>query len=397
MKKMTVGRVVVALLMVCGLAGGAAAEVGVTDTEIHIGQWGPQTGPAAAWGSVARGTDAYFKMINAQGGIHGRKLIHHMFDDAYNPAKTKAGVKELQEGIGMFAWVSGVGTACGLSVIDYLMDNKIPWVGPSAGSEHWIDPPRKYLFAVYPLYYLEAKALCRHAVDTLGKKKIAIIYQNDDYGKSGVRGAKDELGARGLDLVAEVPVNVTDSDLKPHVMRLKGSGAEVVLLWTNPKHAVMTVGISQAMQFAPQFMSTSTCSDFPLMMHISKGAWQGVIAATFAELPGEGYPLLEKYKKEAFEPFAAKGERWGLFYYAGIAFAEPLVEAIRRAGPDLTREAVVAQLEAMKGFKGISGEISYAPFDPKSPACRQGQKQVFLVECLAEGKAKRLTPWMTID
>jgi ABC-type branched-subunit amino acid transport system substrate-binding protein len=282
-------------------------------------------------------------------------------------------------------------------VVDYLMDNRIIWVGPSAGSEHWIDPPRKYLFGVYPLYYLEAKALCRHAVDTMGKKKIAIIYQNDDYGKSGVRGAKDELGPRGLDLVAEVPVNVTDSDLKPHVMRLKSAGADVVLVWTNPKHAVMTVGISQAMQFAPQFMSTSTCSDFPLMMHISKGAWQGAIAATFAELPDEGNALLEKYKQDAFDKFAAKDERWGLFYYAGIAFAEPLVEAIRRAGPDLTRETVVAQLEAMQEFKGISGKISYAPFDPTSPACRQGQKQVFLVECLADGKAKRLTPWMTIE
>ena len=397
MRKRICRSVLVASLMVFALAGGAAAEVGVTDAEIHIGQWGPQTGPAAAWGSVARGTDAFFKMINAEGGIHGRKLILHMFDDAYNPAKTKAGVKELQEGVGMFAWVSGVGTACGLSVKDYLMEQKIPWVGPSAGSEHWIDPPQKYLFAVYPLYFLEARALCRYAVDTLGKKKIAIIYQNDDYGKGGVRGAKKELAAKGLDLVAEVPVNVSDSDLKPHVMRLKSSGADVVLLWTNPKHAVMTVGISRAMQFAPQFMSTSTCSDFPLMMHISKGGWQGVIAATFAELPGENHPLLEKYKKDAFDVFAAKNERWGLFYYAGIAFAEPLVEAIRRCGPDLTREAVVAQLEAMKGFKGISGQISYAPFDPKSPACRQGQKQVFLVECLADGTAKRLTPWVTVD
>jgi ABC-type branched-subunit amino acid transport system substrate-binding protein len=91
------------MAMVFGLAFSAAAEEGVTDTEIHIGEWGPQTGPAAPWGAVARGTAAYCKMINAQGGIHGRKLIHHMFDDQYNPAKTKAGVKELQEGTGIFA------------------------------------------------------------------------------------------------------------------------------------------------------------------------------------------------------------------------------------------------------------------------------------------------------
>ena len=385
------------VIVLLGLVTGVAAEEGVTDTEIHIGQWGPQTGPAAAWGSVARGTDAYFKMINERGGIHGRKLIHHMFDDAYNPAKTKAGVKELQEGVGIFAWVSGVGTAPGLAVRDYLMERKVPWVGPSAGSRHWIDPPYEYLFAVYPLYELEAKALCRYAVANMGKKKVAIIYQNDDYGKGGLRGAEEELALFGMELVAAVPVNITDSDLKPHVMELKKSGAEVVLLWTTVKHAVMTVGISKAMRFTPQFMSTSTCSDFPLMMYISKGAWEGVIAATFAELPDSGYPLLRTYKQEAFDQYAAEGERWGLFYYAGIAFAEPLVEAIRRCGRDLTRERFVQEMEGLQDFKGISGKISYKPFVAGDMSCRQGQKQTFLVECLADGKAKRLTDWATIE
>ena len=273
------------LLILCGTA---FAEVGVTDTEIHIGQWGPQTGPAAAWGSVARGTDAYFKMINDEGGIHGRKLIHHMFDDAYNPAKTKAGVKELQEGIGMFAWVSGVGSAPGLAVMDYLMERKIPWIGPSAGSLNWIEPPKKYLFAVYPLYYMEAKTLVRYAVKNLRTKKVAIAYQNDEYGKNGLKGAMEELRAFGLESVAEVPVEITDTDVKPHVMKLRKSEADMVLLWTSVSHAVRIVGTSKAMQFTPQFMSTSTCSDFPLMMAITKGLWEGVICATFGELPDRG-------------------------------------------------------------------------------------------------------------
>jgi len=385
------------LLLVAGLSVvGAVAEEGVTDTEIHIGQWGPQTGPAAAWGSVARGTDAYFKMINDQGGIHGRKLIHHMFDDAYNPAKTKAGVKDLQEGTGMFAWVSGVGTACGLAVQDYLMERKIPWVGPSAGSEHWITPPQKNLFAVYPLYYIEAQALCRYAVNNLGKKRIAMAYQNDDYGKNGLQGATEELGRMGLKLVASVPVEITDTDVKPHVMELKKSGADAVLLWTSVSHAVRLVGTSSAMQFTPQFMSTSTCSDFPLMIHISKGLWAGVIAATFGELPDSDSPLLQKYKKEAFEKHAAKDERWGLFYYAGILFAEPLVEGLNRVGRDLTREKLVQKLEGINNFKGIGGKISYKPFDSKDPMSRQGMKEVFLVQCLPDGKGKKLTDWMEI-
>jgi ABC-type branched-subunit amino acid transport system substrate-binding protein len=346
---------------------------------------------------VARGTDAYFKWINDNGGIHGRQIVYHMFDDAYNPAKTKAGVKELQEGVGIFAWVGGVGTATGLAVKGYLMERGIPWVGPAAGSEHWIEPPQKYLFSVYPLYYLEAKALCRYAVKTMGKKKVAIIYQNDDYGKGGVKGAKEALAESGLKLVAEVPVNITDGDLKPHVMQLRKSGADTVLLWTTVKHALMTVGISAAMKFSPQFMSTSTCSDFPLMMHISKGGWKGVIAATFAETPDLDDPLVTTYKRDIFDRYAAKDERWGLFYYAGIAFAEPLVEGLNRAGRDLTQETLVTAMEGIDGFKGISGSISYKPFNAGDPTTRQGQKQVFLVECMDGGKYKKLTEWMDVD
>jgi len=397
MKRQALVLLLTSVILLVGLVAGASAEEGVTATEIHIGQWGPQTGPAAAWGSVARGTDAYFKMINERGGINGRKLIHHMFDDAYNPAKTKAGVKELQEGTGIFAWVGGVGTSTGLAVRDYLMDRGVPWVGPAAGSRHWIDPPYQYLFSVYTLYELEARALCRYAVANMGKSRIAIIYQNDEYGKNGLVGATEELSRHGLQLVAQVPVNITDRDLKPHVMKLKKSGADTVLLWTSPTHAVMTVGISKAMRFQTQFMSTSTCSDFPLMMHISKGAWEGVIAATFAELPDSNYPLLNTYKQEAFDQYAAKGERWGLFYYAGIAFAEPLVEAIRRCGEDLTRARLVQELEGLQDFKGISGKISFKPFDPNDPYCRQGQNETFLVQCMAGGKAKQLTDWATVD
>ena len=385
-------------VMIFGLTFNAMAEEGITDTEIHIGQWGPQTGPAAAWGSVARGTDAYFKMINAEGGIHGRKLIHHMFDDGYNPAKTKAGVKELQEGTGMFAWVSGVGTSPGLAVKGYLMERQIPWIGPSAGSINWIKPAEKNLFAVYPLYYIEAKALVQYAVEKLGAKRVAVAYQNDDYGKNGVLGAKAELKKHGLELVAEVPVEVKDADMKPHVMKLRQAKADMVLLWVSVSHAVRIVGTGKAMKFAPQWMSTSTCSDFPLMMHISKGLWQGVIAATFAELPDSDHALLQKYKKDAYGKYAAKGERWGLFYYAGIVFAEPFVEAVKRCGRDLTRDRLVAELEGLQNFQGISGKISYSRFNPDNGyLSRQGVKEVFLVECMEGGKAKKLTDWTTIS
>jgi branched-chain amino acid transport system substrate-binding protein len=385
------------LLAVCLIAFGlpftALAEEGMTDTTIRIGQWGPQTGPAAPWGSVARGTGVYFQMINDEGGIAGRKIEYSMFDDGYNPAKTKAGVKELQEGKGMFAWACGVGTSCGLAVKDYLMEKKIPWVGPAAGSLDWITPPQKYLFAVYPLYYTESQLLVRYGVKTMGKKKVAIVYQNDDYGKNGVQGAEKELAKHGLKLVAQVPVEVSDTDMKPHVMEMKKADADMVLLWVSPVPAVRIVGTAQAMQFKPQWMSTSTLSDFPMMQNISKGLWTDVIVANFAEPPDSNSPLMQKYKK-AFDKFAAKDERWGVFFYAGIGFVEPMVEGLKRCGKDLTRERFVKEMEGIKDFKGIFGRIGYSAFEPSDVYSRQGQKEVFLSQCMADAKSKPLTEWM---
>ena len=372
------------------------AEEGVTDTEIHIGQWGPQTGPAAAWGNVARGTGNYFQWINDNGGIHGRKIVYHMFDDGYNPAKTKAGVKELQEGTGIFAWACGVGTSPGLAVKDYLAERNIPWVGPATGSMNFVNPPTKNMFAVYPLYYGEAKALIRYALVKLKKKRIAIAYLNDEYGKNGLRGALSELKSFGMEAVAQVPMEAKDTDLKPHVMKLRKSKADLVLMWTTVGHSARIVGISKAMKFAPQFMSTSTTSDFPFMMHITKGIWEGVITATLGELPDSGHPLLNKYKKEVFDKYAAKEERWGVFYYAGIIFTEPMIEALKKCGRNLTRERFIAQMEKLKGFKGIGPVVTYKPFDKENMYSRQGTSKTFLVQCMAGGKAKKLTDWMDI-
>ena len=388
----------------------AVAEEGVTDTEIHIGQWGPQTGPAAPWGAVARGTDAYFKMINAEGGIHGRKIVHHYFDDAYNPAKTKAGVKQLQEDVGIFAWVSGVGTAPGLAVESYLMERNIPWVSPSTGSAHWVDPPKKYLFALYPLYSGDAQVLVNYAVEKLNFKKIAITYQNDDYGKLGLVGAMKQMARHGLKLAAEIPVNVADTDMKPHIMKLRQVKADAVLLFVTPGHVARLIGTGKAMKFEPQWMTTTTCGDFPLMMYITKGLYAGTISATFGMLnPGQvgignvedvnnpTLPLMKKYYNDVFKKYAAKEERWGMTFAAGIAYAEPLVKGLQLAGRDLTREKLVKKMESINNFQGIMGRVSYKPFQADDPLCRLGQKEVFLAQATEDGKYKVLTDWIQTE
>jgi branched-chain amino acid transport system substrate-binding protein len=391
MIRMAAGAALLAGLAVSGPAP-AQSLSGVTDTEIHIAQWGPQTGPAAPWGSVARGTAVLFEMINAQGGINGRKIVYQHFDDQYNPAKTIAGVKELVEkSPGIFAFASGVGTSPGLAAKDYLMEKGIPWVGPAAGSLHWITPPQKHLFAVYPLYADEAKLLVRHVVEKQGKKKLAIFYASDEFGENGRRGALEQMTKMGIKPVIEVSVGQADRDLKSHILQLKESGAEAVLMWVNPTHAVITLKTAAALQYAPQWVASSALSDAPLMHNISGGLWTNIVYANFIDLPESETALMKRYKA-AFDQYAQKGERWGVFFLAGIGFVEPMVEGLKRSGRNLTRDSFVTAMESIKDFQGIMGKISFAPGQ------RQGQRAIFLAQTDETGvKSKRLTDWTVAD
>jgi len=367
--------------------GWAADKVrGVTDTEILIGQWGPQTGPAALWGAVARGTGVFFDLVNEEGGIAGRKIKYFMRDDAYQPSKTKAIAKEFVENLGIFGVASGVGTSTGMAARDYLMENKVPWVGPATGSKHWSDPLQKYLFAVYPRYTDEASLLTQYLVEKLGKKKIAFFYQNDDYGKEGLEGAQRYAKKAGFNLAAEVPVEVTDTDLKSHALKLKESGAEAVILWILPKHAAIILGQSKAVGFEPQWVASSTLSDSHLMYKITKGLWEGVVYANFLNIDS---PLAKKYL-EAQKKFAPNEQYTGIFFLAGFVFVEPMVEGLKRAGKDLTPDTFVKAMETIRNWNDWLGyDCTFTPQD------HQGMKSTFISKCGPEGQQIKISDWMT--
>jgi ABC-type branched-subunit amino acid transport system substrate-binding protein len=367
----------------------AQAQRGVTDTEIRIGQYGPQTGPAALWGAVARGTGCYFDMINAEGGIHGRKITYYLRDDGYMAPRTKAICKELVENKEVFAMASGVGTSPGMAVKRYLHKREVPWVGPATGSTHWAYPPTKYLFAVYPLYIDEAAILVNYAVKTMGKKRIAFFYQNDDYGKEGLAGAEYALGKLGMKLVASVSVEVLDTDLSSHCMKLKQAEPDCVIMFLLPKQAAIMLGTAAKMGFRPQWMSTSTLSDTPIMFKITKGLFKNVVLTSFGETLDSPHPLMRKYKA-AHDKFAPK-DRWGIFFYAGILFVEPMVEAFKRCGRDLTADSFVKAMESIRDFQGIGPKISYGPDQ------RQGTRSMFIAKCDGKGNLQRVSDWMTSD
>ncbi len=361
---------------------------GVTDTEILVGQWGPQTGPASGWGSVARGTDLFFKIINEEGGINGRKFKYFLRDDAYQPAKTKAIAKEFVEDIGVFAIVGGVGVATGMSVKDYLMENNVFWFGPVTGVYEWIRPFQRYLFALYPLYDDEMYTLTGYFYEKLGLKKISVFYQNDSYGKQGLMGVERYLKEKNSNVLVKVSAEVTDRDLSTHALKLKESGAEAAIMVTTPAHAALLLAETAKIGFKPQWGTTNTLSDAPFMLQITKGMWAGMIHSNFIEPPDSNHPLMVKYRE--WHKKLAPQERWGIFYIAGILFAEPFVEGVRRAGRNLNNDTLMKALENMKDFRGIGGPISYSPSD------RQGAKHLWYGKVRADGKIEKLTDWIKI-
>ncbi len=388
-KKMLVSAVAVLAVLFVADMSWAAQPAGFDDNEIRIGQWGPQTGPAAPWGSVARGSKLLFDVINEEGGINGRKIKYFIRDDMYNPAQTVAVVKELVERQGVFAFVGGVSAAGGLAVKDYLAQNKVIWVGPATSVREYVFPVQPYLFSVYPLYEDEASILTKYIVDTLKMKKIGILYQNDSYGKNGLEGCKQRLATYKLALAAEIPIEPTEKDLGSQILRLKSSGAEAVLMYVNPTSAVIALKTAANVGFKPQWVSSNTLSDYPLMFKISGGLWEGVITGNFGEIPDSKNPLMVKYKAAAKR--LAPEERWGTFYSAGILFADPLVEALKKAGRNISTESVLKALNSIRNYQTIGPKINW------SEKQHQGSDSVVIQKCGPNGSYIELQGWTPND
>jgi len=404
MKKLTFLSIFVAsitiLLWSCGGGGSESASdatkssgttTGVTDTEILIGSFGPLTGPAALWGNIMKGMDAYFKMINEEGGINGRQIKFAMKDDAYDPSRTVPAVRELVQKDEVFAFVGGIGTAPCMSVMDYLVEEKIPWISPISGGTHWSIPLKPNVFSVLPYYIDEGVIQAKYATETLGATKIGIIYQNDDVGLSAIIGAKSVLKEKGLEFVAEVPVEPIDTDLSSHVAKLKDSGADVVLLWTLPRQGVITVTNAKVINYNPQFIASFILSDMNLMHTLTKGAWEGVIFGTFA-IPPYDYEDPQVIKQKAAFLKHYPDVRWGVFPSAGFVYAVPFVEALKSMGKDVTREGLIAAMDNLKDVDLGGGlKISYSKDD------HQAIRSMYLMKCTGSETYDKLTGYISAD
>ncbi len=349
---------------------GGAATPGVTDTEVVIGSWGPQDGPAGAYGVIDRTIDAYFKKVNEEGGVNGRQIKFIYENDSYEPAKTVAAVKKLVEEDKVFALVAGLGTRNNLAVMDYLIQNNVPHVAPATGSTSMAMPLKKNVFALQVNYTIEATLLTRYALDTLGSKKFAVFYQNDAFGKEGLDTINAELKRRGLPEAVAVSYETADTNFSAQALKLQNSGADTVILWAVPKPGGSVISEMDKIGFKPKLLSSAVIND-PAIFKLAGPGIEGLtITSWLPEFNDTSNPKIVEY--QAFMKKYAPNEQIGGFSLSGYTQAQLMTEALKRAGKDLTREGLIQALESMQNWDGaVVPSISYSPTD------HQGAESVF--------------------
>ncbi len=390
----TLAKFVIALAVVAALgttAIGQPAERGVTPTEIVLATSMPMSGPAALWGTgVGGGIDAWLRHINDQGGIHGRKFRFLIRDDAYLPPRAVANVRELVERDGIFGLISSIGTANCFAIRDYMIETKTLWITPACGADIWagMRERNKYLFVTYPGYVDEGIYLTKYGVESLKAKNIAVFYQNDLYGQQGLLGVKRGIAqTKGAKLVAQVSYEVTDAEVAAQALKLKESKADTLILYATPRHGALIVREIAKVGYQPTLMSTFTLLD-PVMFALAGEAWNNVYLATYIPVPGMGdakvdatlATLIRLNPALARNPFNAS---------AGVSFVESFLEGIRRAGPSLTKDRVVAAMESIKNWDGeVIRGVTY------TPESRQGINRLFMVKS-ERGQYTKLSDWYT--
>ena len=215
---------------------GSTADPGISATTIVIGGTSPLTGPAASYASVARGAKAYFEHVNSGGGVNRRKIDYRIVDDGYNPANTVQAVRRLVEQDKVFAVFNTLGTEANLAIRDYLNQIKVPQLFVASGATTWGRDAAKYPWTIgfQPSYAAEGLVYGQYIGRTKKKAKVAVLFQNDDYGKDLLANLKLGLGRSGSKVVAAEPYQVTSSDVGSQVAKLKASGANVFCIFATP-------------------------------------------------------------------------------------------------------------------------------------------------------------------
>ncbi|HEY7844195.1 MAG TPA: ABC transporter substrate-binding protein [Bradyrhizobium sp.] len=371
-----------ATILLAASGGSALAQKqydkGATDTEIKIGNIMPYSGPASAYGVIGKAEAAYFQKVNAEGGINGRKITFISYDDGYSPPKAVEQARKLVESDEVLLIFQSLGTPSNTAIQKYMNEKKVPQLFVASGATKWNDPQNfPWSMGWQPNYQNEARIYARYILKEKPNGRIAVLYQNDDYGKDYLKGLKDGLGGKAASMiVAEDGYEVTDPTIESHIVKMKSLNADVFVDITGPKFAAQAIRKMAEIGWKPlHFLNNTTVSVGAVMKPAGFDASQGIISSAYLKDPTDPQwkddpgikawnVFLDKYYPEA-------NRLDGAIVY-GYTIAQTLEHVLRACGDNLMRENVMKQAASIRGLElggllpGIKVKTSATDFAPVS-------------------------------
>ena len=348
---------------------------GATDSEIKIGHSGPYSGPASAYGVIGKGIEAYWKSVNDRGGINGRKINFITYDDGYSPPKTVEMVRKLVEEDKVFCCFNTLGTPCNTAIHKYMNQKKVPQLYVATGASKWGDPQHfPWTMGYQPDYNTEAQIYAKHLLANVKDAKIAILMQNDDFGKDYLDGFKKGLG-KDADKIAKLATyEVTDPTVDSQIIQLKDTGANVFFNIATPKFAAQAIRKAAEIDWKPaQYMTNVSASVTSVLKPAGFENAQGIITAAYLKDPTDKrWDDDEEMKTwrawmDKWMPGANKGDANYVFAYS-VSFL--MEQTLKNCGSELTRANVMKQAASFQKLRvpcllpGINVSTSGSDFYP---------------------------------
>lgn len=353
--KLTIASAITLAVSATGALAQKKYDPGASDTEIKIGQTAPFSGPASAYATIAKAQAAYFKMINEQGGVNGRKINLIQYDDGYSPPKTVEQVRKLVESDEVLLTFQLIGTPPNAAVQPYLNQKKVPQLLAGTGADRFSDHTKfPYTMGFNPSYQTEGRIYAQYILANHPNAKIAVFFQNDDLGRDYVTGLKAGLGDKAKTMiVAESSYELTEPTIDSHIVKLKNSGADVLVNASTPKFAAQAIKKMAELEWKPVHILDINATGVPdVMKPAGVENSKGIISVNYGkdmddpqwkDDPGmkRFWTFMDKYYPD--------GNRMSSFNGYGYSTAQVLVEILKRCGDDLTRENVMKQATSLKG------------------------------------------------
>ncbi|MCP3387100.1 ABC transporter substrate-binding protein [Bradyrhizobium sp. CCGUVB4N] len=331
-------------------------DPGASDTEIKIGQTMPFSGPASAYSSIGKTQAAYFKMINDQGGINGRKINLIQYDDAYSPPKAVEQIRKLVESDEVLLTFQIIGTPVNAAVQKYLNSKKVPQLFAATGASRFTDPKNfPWTMGFNPNYFVEGRIYGQYILKEHPNAKIGVLYQNDDLGKDYLNGLKAGLGDKAAKMiVTEASYEVSDPTVDSQILKIKDAGTDLFFSATTPKQAAQAIKKIAELDWHPvQIVDINATSVGAVLKPAGFEAAKGLISVNYGKEPLDPTWKDDAGLKKYFD-FMAKyypdGDKDSNFNTYGYSTAQMLAHVLKQCGDDLTRENVMKQATSLKDF-----------------------------------------------